>query len=165
MRVPRNWRELREWSRSAQGRKLIRFTLTSVIATVVSETVIIVAYGLRLIPGEVQATVFGNIVGMVPAYNLNRRWAWGKRGRSRLGGEIAPFLAMSLTGGMVALLGATYARHLVHAHHWSHLVNTAIVGGTNIASFAMFWFLKMLLFNRIFHHAEAPTKEFSRGSS
>ena len=155
--MPPSPRELREWSRSHQGRKLIRFTLTSVVSTLTSETVILVTYGLRDIPGEVQATVFGNLVAMVPAYHLNRRWAWGKRGRSRWAGEVMPFLAMSLTGSLVALLGATYARHLVHAHHWSHLVNTGLVGGTNIASFGVFWVLKMLLFNRIFRPADAPS--------
>ena len=155
--MPPSPRELREWSRSHQGRKLIRFTLTSVVSTLTSETVILVTYGLRVIPGEVQATVFGNLVAMVPAYHLNRRWAWGKRGRSRWAGEVMPFLAMSLTGSLVALLGATYARHLVHAHHWSHLVNTGLVGGTNLASFGVFWVLKMLLFNRIFRPADAPS--------
>lgn len=153
-RVPRNLRELRQWARSHEGKKLIRFTATSAISTFVSETVILLTYGLKIIPGEVQATLCGNVVAMLPAYHLNRRWAWGKRGRSKWGSEVAPFLAMSFTGTIMALLGATYARHVVHAHHWAHLVNTAIVGGTNIAAFAVFWVLKMLLFNRIFHTGE-----------
>jgi putative flippase GtrA len=152
--VPRNLRELREWSRSYEGRKLIRFTTTSVVSTLISETVILFTYGLRILPGEIQATIVGNLVAMVPAYNLNRRWAWGKRGRSRFTTEVLPFLAMSFAGSTFALLGAVYARHLVHTHHWAHLINTGIVGGTNIASFAVFWVLKMLLFNRIFRPAE-----------
>jgi putative flippase GtrA len=129
---------------------LLRFTATSVVSTVTSETLILLSYGLRIIPGEIQATVFGNVAAMLPAYHLNRRWAWGKRGRSRLRGEVLPFMGMSLSGSTVALVGATYARHLVHSHHWAHLINTAVVGGTNIGSFAIFWVLKMLLFNRIF---------------
>lgn len=155
--MPANLRELREWSRSYEGRKLIRFTATSVVSTLTSETLILVTYGLRIIPGEVQATVFGNVAAMLPAYHLNRRWAWGKRGRSKVRSEVLPFLAMSLSGSTVALFGATYARHVVHAHHWAHLINTAVVGGTNIASFGVFWVLKMLLFNRIFRPASAQS--------
>ena len=95
---------------------------------------------------------------MFPAYHLNRRWAWGKRGRSRLRGEVLPYLAMSSLGTTFSLVGATYARHVVHSHHWAHLINTAIVGGTNIAAFAIFWVLKMLLFNRIFHPGTRPRR-------
>jgi hypothetical protein len=65
---------------------------------------------------------------------------------------------MSSLGTGFSLIGATYARHLVHAHHWGHLINTGIVGGTNIAAFAIFWVLKMLLFNRIFHPGNRPVR-------
>jgi putative flippase GtrA len=155
--VPRNWRELREWSRSYEGKKLIRFTTTSLISTLISETSILITYGFKIIPGEIQATLFSNVLAMLPAYHLNRRWAWGKRGRSKLRSEVLPYLGMSFTGTIFSLLGATYARHVVHAHHWGHLINTGIVGGTNIGAFAIFWVLKMLLFNRIFHPGHRPT--------
>ncbi len=157
--MPRNLRELRAWARSYQGKKIIRFTTTSIISTLISETLILFLYGFRIVPGAIQATLIGNVAAMAPAYHLNRRWAWGKRGRSKITSEVAPFLAMSFSGTLVALLGATYARHLVHEHHWAHLVNTAVVGGTNIASFGVFWILKMLLFNRIFH----PGASFEAG--
>ena len=149
--MPRNLRELRERSRSYEGKKLIRFTTTSLISTVISESLILITYGFKLIPGEVQATLFSNVMAMFPAYHLNRRWAWGKRGRSTLRGEVLPYFAMSSLGTSFSLIGATYARHVVHSHHFAHLLNTAIVGGTNIGAFAIFWVLKILLFNRIFH--------------
>jgi hypothetical protein len=31
------------------------------------------------------------------------------------------------------------------------LINTGLVGAINVLSFAIFWVLKVLLFNRIFH--------------
>ena len=155
--MPRNLRELREWSRSYEGKKLIRFTTTSLISTFISESLILITYGFRLIPGEIQATLFSNVIAMFPAYHLNRRWAWGKRGRSTLRGEIVPYFAMSSLGTSFSLIGATYARHVVHSHHFVHLINTAIVGGTNIGAFAIFWVLKMLLFNRIFHPGPRAT--------
>lgn len=156
--MPRNQRELREWSRSYEGKKLIRFTTTSLVSTAISETLILLTYGFKIIPGEVQATLFSNVVAMFPAYHLNRRWAWGMRGRSQLGTEVAPYVALSSLGVTFSLVGATYARHVVHTHHFGHLINTGIVGGTNIAAFTVFWVLKMLLFNRIFHPPERAVR-------
>ena len=156
--MPPNLRELREWSRSYEGKKLIRFTTTSFISTAISATSILITYGFKIIPGEIQATLFSNVLAMLPAYHLNRRWAWGKRGRSKLRTEVLPYLAMSFTGTAFSLIGATFARHVVHEHHWAHLINTAVVSGTNMGAFAIFWVLKMLLFNRIFHPAHRPVR-------
>jgi putative flippase GtrA len=139
------------WSRTHEGKKLLRFTATSVISTVISEAVILIVYGLRWVPSEIGATFVGNLVAVAPAYYLNRNWAWGKSGTSHWRSEVLPYLSMTLLGILFSLLGAVWVRGLVHSHHWSHLVNTGLVGGVNLLSFAIFWVLKMLLFNRIFH--------------
>ena len=56
-----------------------------------------------------------------------------------------------MLGLLVSLVGAAYCRHIVYTHHLSHLVNTVLVAGVNLVSFAIFWVLKLVLFNRIFH--------------
>ena len=38
----------------------------------------------------------------------------------------------------------------MHSHHWSHLANTALVAFTNVVCFAIFWVLKLVVFNKIF---------------
>ncbi len=149
--VPKNLRDVLAWSKTHQGKKLIRFTLSSVITTGVSLGAILIVYGFHIITGIIAATLFGNILAMVPSYYLSRAWAWGKRGRSHFGKEVVPYLLMSFAGIAFSLLGALYVKHLVHTHHWSHFVNTLLVGGVNVLSFAIFWVLKVLLFNRIFH--------------
>jgi len=146
-----SFRSLLAWSRTHQGKKLVRFTLVSGITTVVSFTSIAILYGFRIIPGVMWATLAGNLIGTLPAYNLNRRWTWGKRGRSLWRAEILPFVAMSLLGIAFSQLGAWWVKHEVHAHHWSHLFNTGLVAGVNLFSFAVFWVLKLMVFNRIFH--------------
>ncbi len=143
-------RKVWDWAHTHEGRKLIRFTSVSVISTVVSNVVILIVYGLKLIPGEVYATIFGNLVATVPAYQLNRTWTWGKRGRSHFRKEIVPFWTMSLLGISFSTLGAFYARHLIHTHDWPHIANTIILVGANLFSFVIFWFLKLWVFNRIF---------------
>ena len=149
--VPKNLRELVAWSQSHQGRKIIRFTSVSIVSTAVSFTSIAVFYGFHIISGVLWATVAGNLVATLPSYYLNRSWTWGKRGRSHFRKEIIPFWSMSFLGIGVSILGATWARAMVRDHLWSHLANTALVSSTNVASFGLFWVLKMMVFNRIFH--------------
>lgn len=149
--MPKNFRELVAWSKTHQGKKLIRFTLSSVVTTGVSLVAILVTYGFHIISGVIGATLFGNVLAIFPSYYLNRVWAWGKRGKSHFRHEVVPYWAMAFLGIAFSLLGATYTKHLVHTHHWGHLANTALVGGVNVLSFAIFWVLKLLVFNRIFH--------------
>lgn len=140
------------WSKTHEGKKIIRFTSVSAISTVVSNTTIIVVYGLKIIKGEVYATVFGNLVATLPSYYLNRTWTWGKKGKSHIRREIIPFWSMSLLGISFSMLGGAYAGQLVARHpDWPHLVATMIVAFANLASFGVFWVLKLKVFNRIFH--------------
>lgn len=147
-RSPRSWLA---WSRTHEGKKLVRYTAASAITTIVSLAAVSGLYGLRIISSVILATLAGNVAGMIPAYNLNRRWTWRKAGRSSLRREVAPFLVMSVLGIAFSQLGALYARHEVRAHHWSHLTNTGLVVGANLFCFAVFWVLKLIVFNRIFH--------------
>jgi len=143
-------RAVRAWTTSHEGRKLIRFTLVSVVTTTVSFVTISLLYGLKIVSGVMWATLIGNLVASLPAYHLNRRWTWGKRGKSHIRREIIPFWAMTALGIAFSQLGALWARHMVHTHHWSHLINTALVAFTNLFAFAIFWVLKIVVFNRIF---------------
>jgi putative flippase GtrA len=140
------------WSKTHQGKKLIRFTSVSVISTVVSQGLIVIFYGITKWMGVVEATVVANSLATIPAYNLNRRWTWGKRGRSHLMREVAPFWMMSALGIAFSFFGSLFARHIVNSHHWNHtLIGTLIVMAANFFSFAIFWVLKLIVFNRIFH--------------
>jgi putative flippase GtrA len=141
---------LRAWSKSHKGRKLIRYTLVSGTSTVVSFVAISGFYGLKIIPSVIWSTLAGNLVASVPAYQLNRRWTWGKRGKSGFRKEVVPFWSLTFLGIGVSQLGALWARHVVRAHHWSHLANTGLVVFANLVSFAIFWVLKLIVFNRIF---------------
>lgn len=139
------------WSKSHEGKKLIRFTAASAITSAVSLSTILVVYGFHIITGIISATLFGNIVAILPSYYLTRAWAWGKRGKSHWRKEVLPYWLMSFAGIAFSLLGATWVKGFVHSHDLDHSVNTVLVAGMNLVSFAAFWVLKIVLFNRIFH--------------
>jgi putative flippase GtrA len=138
------------WSKTHRGKKLIRYTASSVITTGVSFSAIVILYGFRIIPGVIWATLAGNVIATLPSYHLNRLWAWGKRGPSAFRKEIVPYWSLAFTGIAFSQIGAFSARAVVHSHHWSHFANTALVAFTNMACFAIFWVLKLVVFNRIF---------------
>ena len=149
--MPKRLRDLLAWAQTHEGKKVLRFTSVSVVSTAVSFTSISVLYGFHIVKGVIWATVIGNLIATLPSYYLNRTWTWGKRGRSHFLSEIVPFWSMSFLGIGVSMLGAAWAREQVREHQWAHVVNTALVSFTNLFSFGLFWVLKMMVFNRIFH--------------
>ena len=58
---------------------------------------------------------------------------------------------LSAVGIAVSVVGARAARHVSVKHNLPHLEQTIIVLVANVLSFAIFWVLKLLLFNRLFH--------------
>jgi putative flippase GtrA len=139
------------WLHTHEGKKLFRYTMVSVISTLVSFTVLFLVYGVFRVWTEVPSTVFANAVATFPSYWLNRNWAWGKSGRSHLVKEVIPFWTMSVIGIAVSIVGATVARNIGQTHHLNHLELTVLVLAANVASFGVFWILKLILFNRLFH--------------
>ncbi|HVC14802.1 MAG TPA: GtrA family protein [Acidimicrobiales bacterium] len=141
------------WLHTPQGRKIFRYTMTSVISTAVSLFVLGIVFGVLRLWTEVPSTIFANVVAAFPSYWLNRRWAWGKSGRSRLVKEVLPFWVMSIASIAFSMVGASVARYLgqrwdLAAHH--HLELTALVLFANVMSFGIFWVLKLMVFNRTF---------------
>jgi putative flippase GtrA len=138
------------WLHTHEGRKLFRYTMVSVISTVVSLVVISLVYGVLKLWTEVPSTIFGNAVATFPSYWLNRQWAWGKSGRSHFMKEVVPFWVMAALGIAVSIVGASLARRVGHHFHLGHLEQTVLVLGANVASFAVFWVIKLLIFNHLF---------------
>lgn len=133
-----------------EARQLFRYTMVSVISTGVSFVVLFLVFGIFHLWEEVGSTVFANVVASVPSYYLNRSWVWGKNGRSRVMHEVVPFWVMAALGIAVSIGGAAIAHHVGVANHLSHVEQTALVLFANIMSFAVFWVLKFLIYNRIF---------------
>jgi putative flippase GtrA len=140
---------LNAWLHTHEGRKLFRYTMVSVISTGVSLVVILIVYGGLHWP-EVPATIFGNAVATFPSYWLNRKWAWGKHGRSHFMKEVVPFWTAAAAGIAFSILWAALAHHVTVKYQLAHFEATVVVLAANFMSFAAFWVLKLLLFNRVF---------------
>jgi putative flippase GtrA len=147
------------WLHTHEGKKIFRYTMVSVISTAVSLVVIALVYGVLHIWGEVPSTVFGNFVATFPSYWLNRKWAWGKHGKSHFMKEVVPFWVIAFAGIAFSIIGAAVARHISIKYSLSHFDTTVLVLAANVVSFAIFWVLKLFIFNKLFHH-QVELEEF-----
>jgi putative flippase GtrA len=145
-RFERLWR----LAQTPQGLKLIKYTMVSVISALTSLVILTIVFGVLRLWGEVVSTLFANVMAGVPSYYLNRRWVWGKGGRSHIWRELVPFWVMSISGILFALYAASLAHNFANAHHLQHLARTILVVGANIAAFGILWILKFLILNRLF---------------
>jgi putative flippase GtrA len=141
------WHQFYAWLHTHEGRKLFRYSMVSVISTAVSLIVLGLVFGVLRWWTEVPSTLFGNAVATFPSYWLNRKWAWGKHGRSHFMKEVVPFWTMSVLGIAFSTIGATFARNYGTHHDLGHLEKTALVMVANVLSFAVFWVLKLIVFN------------------
>ena len=138
------------WLHTREGKKIFRYTMTSVISTGVSLLVLAVVFGALRLWSEVPSTVFANVVAAFPSYWLNRKWAWGKSGRSHLVKEVLPFWSLALASIAFSMVGASVARFLGTTWHLHHLEQTVLVLFANVMSFAIFWVIKLVVFNHTF---------------
>jgi putative flippase GtrA len=152
-RLVRLWR----YYHTPAGRKMFRYTSVSILSTVESFVILTVVYGVLRLWSEVPTVLFSNVVTGVISYNLNRRWVWGKKGRSHLTKEVMPFFVMSFAGMALSLFAASEAHHIVKVHNVSHLPATALVIGSNLAAWGSLWLIKFFLFDHLFR--TAPVRE------
>ncbi len=138
--------------RTPTGKKLARYTMVSVISASVSFGVLFFVFGVLHLWSQVPSVVFANTVASVPSYYLNRKWTWGKSGRSHLLKEVLPFWATSLAGLVLSTFAAAWARTFTVDHSLHHVAATALVLAANVLAFGSLWIGKFLIFNRLFRH-------------
>lgn len=136
-------------ARSPGGKKAIKYTLVSIISVAVSQVAFVVVYG-GLSWTAKSASVLATSVGAVPSYILNRRWAWGKSGKSHLWKEIVPFWGLALVSLAFSTWTSDFAETYVEAHHsFTKPVKTLVVTGAYLGGFAILWVAKFVIFNKL----------------
>lgn len=135
-------------ARSPQGQKAIRYTLTSVVSVAVSQVLLaifltIAGWSARM------ANIAACSIASIPSYVLNRRWAWGKRGKSHLWKEVVPFWALALLGLAFSTWAADWAESASHD-------NTLAIMAAALGAFGVLWVAKFVIFNEVLfkHHHE-----------
>ncbi len=142
---------LRELYERPHIRKLTRYSMVSVISTIVSQGSLFITFGVLRLWSAVPANVFANALATVPSYYLDRWWVWGKSGKSHLLKEVIPFWTMSFAGMALSMWTVWLASRWSVDHHYAHLLEAVFVNGANLFAFAVLWLVKFFLINKMFH--------------
>jgi putative flippase GtrA len=137
--------------------RVVRYALGSVIASLVSLIAFVLVYGVLGALSPRQSSIAASLTVMVPAYFLNRNWAWGRRGRSHVVKEVIPYLAASVLGLVAAIWSVDVASSHVRTLTTNTTLQVAVVAMAYSGTYGALWVLKFLFFNVLFGRShQAP---------
>ncbi|TCC11692.1 GtrA family protein [Kribbella soli] len=117
-----------------------KYSASSVIATVVSQLAFALCYWFGT--AAIVASLVAWISGVVPNYLLNRRWTWGRTGQK------LPYTIIVVASAVIAAVVTSVADHLVQPIE-SHAWQTLLVTGSYLATYAVLFIVKFVLFDRL----------------
>ncbi len=138
-----------ELSRTPTGRKALRYSAVSVVSVVVSQVALFVTFDVLRLASAVWCQVIATAVATVPAYTLNRCWAWGRRGRSDLLREVLPFWVLAFFGLGFSTYAVDLASGLGHHLGLSHLGVGLLAQVASLGSYGVLWVGKFIIFNKV----------------
>jgi len=127
--------------------RIWKFAAVSLIATAVSQTMLFIFYP-HVLDTAMGANVVATCISTVPAYYLNRRWTWGKRGKSHLWKEVMPFWIIALVGLVLSTVIVGIAAKNADRISSSHEVKIIVVHLANLFSYALIWLARYSILNR-----------------
>lgn len=129
------------------GIRFSRYTGASVVAVIISEIVFVLAYG-PLGTSSGVAIVSGFVSGLIPKYVLCRNWAWRRRGRSKVGREIVPYVTVSVSGAVFSYYLTEFLEDYVRSVADGQL-QVFLMAMVYLVSQGLFFVLKFVLFDRV----------------
>ncbi|MBI2708913.1 MAG: GtrA family protein [Actinobacteria bacterium] len=144
---------LLEHAKSEAGRRAIRYSMTSAIGVAGTQVFLAVFQFLGWQP--VVANLVAVTLMSVPAFVLNKRWVWGKRGKAHMRREVVPFWLFTVAGWILSTIAVAKVPS----------GNKLAVQAANIAGFAVLWVLKYLFLDKIMfgpHHHTPYDEDIER---
>ncbi len=147
-------------AKSEPGQRAIRYSATSLICVAITQVLLFGFTSKSLLgwkPG------WGNITAVmltsIPAFILNKRWVWGKRGKAHMRREVIPFGVFTLAGWVLSTFLVVLATDATQ--DMSKNAHQLAIQGANIAGFGVLWILKYLFLDKIMfgEHHHTPYDE------
>jgi putative flippase GtrA len=135
--------------------QLVRYGMVSAIATGTSLVVLGALVATRTVSAG-WANVIATTVGMVPSFELNRRWVWRKSGSRSVGAEVAPFALLSVCGLLLSTLAVHAAAAWADGAHLTASGRTLTVEAANLAAFGSLWVIQFLVLDRVLFSSRVP---------
>jgi putative flippase GtrA len=146
----------REFLASPLGTKLARYFAVSVLATVLTLSLLFIFFRVLPVGSAVLANVLATTISTIPAYFLNRYWAWGKTGKSHLLKEVLPFWVIALVSLVLSSVAVGLVAHAAPSITTSRAVVTVLVELANFCTYLLLWVAKFIIFNRFLFVVDRP---------
>jgi putative flippase GtrA len=130
-------------------RKVLKYAGGSVVATVCSELMLVVCYGLLHVSAG-WSSCAAWLAGAVPNYWLNRSWTWPQRGRPNLVRETLPYVGIVLGTLLLAVLATRASDAVLRHSQASSELRVVLVAATLLGVYVVMFFLRYFLFDRLF---------------
>ncbi|MDA8277390.1 MAG: GtrA family protein [Actinomycetota bacterium] len=149
---------LNEFRADGKYVKAFRYVVTSGVSVAVAQVTLFILYGVFRKFSATSSNVIATGVSAVPAYYMNRNWAWGKSGKSHFWKEVFPFWALAFLGLAVSMVTVAFADRFAKSHNFSHLGAALAVNLASLFAFGILWIGKFFIFNK-FMFSGADSKE------
>ena len=143
--------------------KFIRYSMVSGVAVVISQVTILLCTGVFGLSGILSNTL-GVVTSTPASYELNRKWAWGKSGKSHLWREVAPFWGFTLIGYLASTGTVQLADSMTREHHVHGAPRILAIMGASLFAWGLVWIVKFLVFNRIIFAVRPPGADSNVGA-
>ena len=153
--------------RGPEGQKLVKYSVASIVAVVISEICLVVFNGVIGMSAWVSSSL-ATAIAAFPNYYMNRKWAWGKHGRSHVWKEVVPFWALAFLGWALSTFSVYLMENYAKDHHFSHVWATTLVAVVYVAAFGVLWVAKFVIFNKLMfvhRHHHAHEAEHGHGAA
>jgi len=128
--------------------RFIRYSMVSGVAIVISQVTILICAALFQFSGILANTV-GALMATPASYELNRKWAWGKRGKSHLWKEVAPFWGLTVLGYLASTGTVQIADDFSAHHHITGFTRAFTIMGASLFAYGVIWIAKFIIFNKV----------------
>jgi putative flippase GtrA len=134
--------------------KFIRYSMVSAVAVAISAVTILICAGVFGLSG-IAANTIGAVVATPASYELNRKWAWRKGGKSHLWREVVPFWALTIVGWLASTGTVEIADSLCKSHGVTGLARGVAIMFASLFAYGVVWIGKFFLFNRLIFAASS----------
>ena len=128
--------------------QLVRYAAVSIVSTTVSQIVLASLVATRSTTAA-WANIIATLVGVVPSFELNRRWVWGRTGRRSMAKEVVPFVAISAAGLALSTLAVAVTSRWADARQLSDAMRTMSAQAASLFAFGVVWVAQFVLLDRV----------------
>jgi putative flippase GtrA len=133
--------------------KFVRYSMVSAVSVLLGLTTIFICAWLFGLSG-ITANTIGVVVSTPVSYELNRKWAWRKGGKSHFWREVVPFWVLTIVGWLASTGTVEIADRVCKSHGVTGLPRALAIVGASLVASGLVWIAKFFLFNRLIFATE-----------